>query len=411
MKQLTAFLSAVLMMMLPRPADAQTAPDAAPLFEASFLQGWLCRDWTPERWELEMQDMKAAGFRAVILQSCIDLTYEQTVQDAAKTDPSAYTLTSAYALYPTETVPGSEQAHALADALAAAKSTGMQVWIGTVSDSRWWNYGWGIPDAHFAEWSAENAAACGNAVREIAALYGDYAGQIAGIYYHNEIWNFDAACDGSDGGKTAEILAENIRVTLDAAAEVLPDKPLLISPFYNRDLSSAAAYAGFLETLAGRAGLRRTDIVAHQDGAGRDYDTETLSEWAAALYGALRDRVTFWVNNETFRSDMSTLRMADLKADLLATACARRHILFSWNHYCHAAANEANAPFERDFAKLLSVTAGDINDDGECSAADAAALTHWLLHDRIALQNWTAGDLDGSGSLSAADLALLLGRQ
>ena len=217
MKRLTAFLSAVLMMMLPRPADAQTAPDAAPLFEASFLQGWLCRDWTPERWELEMQDMKAAGFRAVILQSCIDLTYEQTVQDAAKTDPSAYTLTSAYALYPTETVPGSEQAHALADALAAAKSTGMQVWIGTVSDSRWWNYGWGIPDAHFAEWSAENAAACGNAVREIAALYGDYAGQIAGIYYHNEIWNFDAACDGSDGGKTAEILAKNIRVTLDAA--------------------------------------------------------------------------------------------------------------------------------------------------------------------------------------------------
>ncbi|MBR5404734.1 MAG: DUF4434 domain-containing protein [Oscillospiraceae bacterium] len=407
MKRLTAALISALLLTAPASAASQGDPHAMPLFEASFLQGWLCRGWTPERWMQEMQDMKAAGFRSVILQSAVDLTYGQTDSAAAKTDPAAYACTEAYALYPAKAVSGSADAHALSDALSAAKQTGMQVWIGTVSDSRWWNYGWGVPDDGFAAWSAENAAACGAVVREVTALYGeDFGAQIAGFYYNNEIWNFDAACAGTDGGKTADILAENLRGTLDAVAAVCPEKPLLISPFFNRDLSSAAAYAAFWGALADRAGLRQTDIIAHQDGAGRAYDTDTLSEWASALHGVLRDRVTFWVNNETFRSDRP-LGMADLKADVLATDCAKRHILFSWNHYYHAAADEANAQYERDFGKLLAVTAGDLNDDGECSIADAEALYHWLRRDRIALQNWTAGDLDGSGSLNAVDLALL----
>lgn len=408
MKRLTVLILALLLPVFSGPAAAQTEPGPLPLFEASLLQGWLCRDWTPARWERELLDMKQAGFRSVILQSCVDLTYEKTDASAEKTDPDAYSLTAAYALCPTAAVSGSETAHALSDALAAAEQTGMQIWIGTVSDSRWWNYGWGVPDEGFSAWSAENTAVCGDFVREVTALYGTrYDAQIAGFYYQNEIWNFDAACAGTDGGKTAEILAGNISGTLDAVRAACPGKPLMLSPFFNRDLSSAAQYAAFWETLADSSGLRTADIIALQDGAGRDYGTDTLAEWASALHGALRDRVTFWSNNETFRSDFAPLPAADLKADVLATACAKRHILFSWNHYYHAADHAENAAWERDFAKLLAVTAGDINDDGVCSPADAVSLVHWLMHDRIALQNWTAGDLDGSGSLNAADLTLL----
>lgn len=408
MKRLTAALLSALLLTAPVSVKAQETAPAMPLFEASFLQGWLCRDWSPERWKQELLDMKAAGFRSVILQSCVDLTYEKTDASAEKTDPQAYALTAAYALYPTASVSGSAGAHALADALEAARQTGMQVWIGTVSDSRWWNYGWGVPDAGFSAWSAENAAVCGNLVREVTAQYGaDYDAQIAGFYYNNEIWNFDAACAGTDGGQTAEIVAGNLRGTLDAMTAVCPEKPLLISPFFNRDLSAAAAYADFWGQLADRAALRPADIVAHQDGAGRAYDTDTLTEWASALKSALRDRVTFWVNNETFRAD-AALPAAELKADFLATACAKRHILFSWNHWYHAADDAEKLPYERDFAKLLTVTAGDVNDDGACTAEDAAMLLSWLRRDRIYLRNWAAGDPDGSGSLTAVDLALLM---
>ena len=115
---LTALLAALMLFSVTASADAE---QPAPLFEASFLQGWLCRDWTAERFAQELRDMKAAGFRALILQSTVDLTYVQTEADRPKTDPDAFAQDSAYALYPTALVSGSEQAHALEYALAAAE--------------------------------------------------------------------------------------------------------------------------------------------------------------------------------------------------------------------------------------------------------------------------------------------------
>lgn len=51
---------------MPVSADVVESP-----FTATFLQGWLCRDWTVERWNQEFAAAKAVGFDALILQSVL----------------------------------------------------------------------------------------------------------------------------------------------------------------------------------------------------------------------------------------------------------------------------------------------------------------------------------------------------
>ena len=399
-KLLCIILSAVCLFSVP--ASADTVPRSAPVFfEASFVQGWYCRDWTESQWTAELRAMREAGFRGLILQSAVDFTYEQTDNSKPKTDPSAFACSAAYALYPSAAVSGSEDAHALADALAAAKETGMQIYIGTVSDDRWWNYGWGKPDADFSLWSAENAARNADVIREVWAFYGaEYGAQIAGFYYYNEIWNIDAACAGTDDGAYAKTIGENIRECVDAITELCPEKPLIISPFYNTDLSGSAEYGAFLRAIAEEAALRPQDVIAPQDGGGRNYTQDTILEWTDAVRYAVGDAVRYWVNNETFDADYTAKSMEQLRQDYLASSAAEKHLLFSWNHYYHGSCDE-------DFAVLCRKMTGDVNADGICSMADLIALRRFLFHDRIVLQNWIAADLDGNSRLNAADLTLL----
>lgn len=380
-----AVIAAVCMMQMPAAADTAVT---APFFEASFLQLWYCESWTPEQWQTELSAMKDAGFRAVILQSSADITVQQE-------------QTSIRTAYPTELFSGGS-GNALGNALDAAKTLGMQVYIGTLSDSRWWDYGWGIPDADFSAWSEENAQRNAAMIREIWSLYGSSRGeQIAGFYYNNEIWNNDAACDGSDGGAYAEIIGSNLGACVEAVNACCQEKPLLVSPFYNTDLSSAGAYADYLASIAEQAHLRAYDIIAPQDGGGREYDSDTILEWNSSVRYAVEDRVQFWVNNETFDKSMQPIDMETLRQHYLATDCAKKHILFSWNHYYR------KTPYDVQFPALLQKMTGDVNADGVCSMADAVNMIHWLMHDRIAVANWRAGDLDNNGKWNAADLSLL----
>lgn len=399
LKRILCIAAAALLLQMP--ADAAEIPKFAPVFEASFLQGWYCREWSPEQWESEFAAMKDAGLKAVILQSIVDLSYAYNEGAGKKTDPASYSLKEASALYPSK-LTDDHSADALEYALQAAEQTGMQVWIGTVSDNRWWSYGWGVPDEGFADWSAENAEQCCTVIREISEQFGErFDAQIAGYYYNNEIWNMDAACDGSDGGAYAEIIGSNLNSNIRMINEICPEKPLMISPFYNKDLSSSAAYAEFWQALIKNAGLRRYDIVACQDGGGRDYDSLTVQEWNEAVYAGISTHAQVWCNHETFGADGQTKPMETLRQNYLATVgCADQHILFSWNHYIHGKQ-------DMDFEKLMQSMTGDVNGDGSCTIADAVCVSRWLRKDRAAMTVWRAADLDGNDSLNAADLSIL----
>ena len=390
---LTAVLAVLMLFSVTASADAE---QPAPLFEASFLQGWLCRDWTAERFAQELRDMKAAGFRALILQSTVDLTYVQTEADRPKTDPDAFAQDSAYALYPTALVSGSEQAHALEYALEAAEQTGMQIWIGLVNDGRWWNYGWGEPDADTEKWLSGNAADHCTVIREIRSLYGErYASQIAGFYWTNEYWNIEAEYAEAYAGQ----YARQLKTVRSQLAESFPAQRLMLSPFYNTALTDRETFCHFLTALVRGSGLRQTDIIALQDGAGRGYDAETIRAWTADAARAVANEVTVWVNNETCTPALQAVPVGQLRDDYLATQAAARHILFSWNHYYHG------TELETAYTQMLRGMAGDVNADGQCDRSDVLCVCGMLRGEAPQeAVNWSAADLDGSGSLDAADL-------
>lgn len=424
--KLTAMMTALVLCCLSGSVHAE-APSSP--FHATFLQGWLCRDWTQDRWNEEFRAMDEAGFDAVILQTVCDLTYEQTDASADKQDSDAYALTSAYMLYPSS-LPELEGAYvssqnggdALALALSAAEANGVQIWIGTCGDNRWWNYGWGAPLAnaagtsYFSLWCEENAALCGDIITEVWNRYGgDYADQIAGFYYVNEVWNIDAACAGTDGGAYAACIGENINGTLSAINTSCPDKPLMISPFFNPDLSTAAQYGAFWKDIFTAADFRPGDIFAHQDGGGRQCTPEVIREWAVALRDACltESGMQFWINHETFQTDSTPKPIEHLAAAREATAdLTGSCILFSWNHYYNPLANADLAPYGEAFLayvqSLQQSIAGDLNLDGSCDAADISLLqAHLLGNAALTAAQAEAADLSADGIVDVFDLGLL----
>lgn len=415
MKRLLYVLLAAAVLLLPARA-VHAAARQHPRFSASFLQNWMCRDWTAERWEEEFSHAKQAGFEGLILQSVCDIVRGDPTGTEPQ-DPASYGNTSSFCMYPSS-LPALSGAYrssqnegdALALALEAARRTGMVLWIGTVNDDLWWKYGWGLPKAGgqsgtlFGDWCAENAALSAGLIAEIAVRYGEtYRAQIGGFYYTNEIWNIDAACLGTDGGCYARTIGSNLRTVIAAEEAAFPELPLLISPFCNPDISTPAQFTDFLRTLAEEAGFRSFDICAPQDGGGAERDPAVIRAWASAQKDAVGDVMHFWINYETFGPDYTPKPMEDLQANYAAVSdLAEGGILFSWNHY-YAQDPALDAAFT---AFAASCIPGDVTGDGHLTAADVVLLQQHL-HGLRQLASPDASDLDGNGICDVFDLALL----
>ncbi len=384
-------------------------------FYATYLQNWLCRDWTEARWEQEFQAAKEAGFQAIILQSTCDIVRGEAVAGGDAQDPSSYPDTAGFCMFPSENgeLSGAfrssqNQGDALELALTAAKQTEMQLWLGTANDDLWWKYGWGLPHNHgdstyFEEWSKDNAALSASLIEEIWKRYGeDYSEQIGGFYYVNEIWNMDAACMGTDHSLYASVIGSNLHIVIQALECTCPEKSLLISPFYNPEISTSKQYTAFLTDILETAQLRPIDIYAGQDGGGSEYSPEVIREWTLAQKQAVSDRMHFWANCETFQKNLTPKPVEQLRKNYAATAdLAEQAILFSWNHYYHD--SDLNTEF---IALALETQQGDVNGDGIVSVADAVMLQKWL-HCKENLDNPDAADMDDDGQIDVFDLALL----
>ncbi|MBQ9695242.1 MAG: DUF4434 domain-containing protein [Oscillospiraceae bacterium] len=407
------FIAALMLLSFPCAMNAGASDGRPSRFYATFLQNWLCRDWTEDQWREEFDAAREAGFQAVILQSVCDIVRGEASGEPQ--DPAGYPDASAFCMYPSA-IPALSGAYrssqnggdALALALTAAQETGMQLWIGTVSDDLWWKYGWGMPQpdgdsTYFEEWSAENAALSASLVTEIWERYGrEFGGQIGGFYYVNEIWNLDAACHGTDGGLYSECIGGNIRQTIRAIDNACPDKPLLISPFYNPDLSTPAQYTAFLTDLIEAAQFRPIDIYAGQDGGGAERSPAVIREWALAQKQAAEGQMRFWINCESFQADLTPKPIEALRADYAATAdLAECAILFSWEHYYRG--TELDAAFTAFAGECLW---GDVNGDGVLSVTDAVMLQKWLLCIGKMTQP-EAADLLPDGKIDILDLALV----
>ncbi len=412
----SALISCVMICSMSNMVNFSASAENNGKFTSTFIQSWLCRDWTAERWQQEFAAASDAGFDSMILQSVCELSYTQSDTTASKQDSSSYTCTSAYAMYPSElealegcTLSVQNDGDALELALESARKEGMKLWIGTVSDDRWWNYGWGVPETspdgmnYLMQWGIDNAELCSDVINEIQSRYGEeYSDTIAGFYYVNELWNIDAACAGTDNGEYASLLGKNMNYSIDACG----DKPLMISPFFNPDLSDAEQYGDFWREIFKTAQFRSQDIFAHQDGGGRECAPSVIREWAQELKSAVDEEgMRFWINNETFQGDYQSKSIADLKANYEAVSdLAQEHILFSWNHYYNPLVNSGFQTLSEEFTEFaLESASGDVNADGEFNIADAVMLQNYLVRNGE-LTDWQAGDLCDDRRLDVFDL-------
>ena len=375
-------------------------------FRATFIQNWCCRDWTQQRWEQELGSAKQAGFDSVIIQSVYDIVRGECPQGENTQDPDAYSSAESFCMFCSENTATYHSSQnggdELSVALEAAKATGMKLWLGTVSDDMWWKYGWGVPDgSFFADWSEENGRLGANLITEMWSRYGSsYSQQIAGWYYVNEIWNMDAACREDDNGEYVRIIGSNIKASVSAVQESCPEKPLLISPFYNPDISGPEQYTAFLSDIIEAGGLRQQDIYAGQDGGGKEYSPVVIRQWAEAQKKAVDGIMTFWINNECFGTEMTAKPVSVLRENYLATAdLADGNILFSWDHY-YAPDEELNRQFRKFTFESVR---GDVNGDGRFNVADLAVMQSFLLG-RAELAVPSEGDLCADGTVDVFDM-------
>ena len=407
MKKMISLLAAAVLAMpaaLPMKADCAERPSK---FTASFIQGWYCSEWNESRWSEEFMAARDAGFDSLIIQSVFDIIRSGgTADGASERDPSAYTSTEYRCFYPTSYSPEYNYGDTLECALRAAEKCGIKLWIGTLYDEMWWKYGWGEPDDYFRDWSASNGKSCADIIEEIWERYGEkYGDQIAGWYYPNEIWNIDSACAGTDSGEYAELIGKSIGCSVDMIEKLCPEKPLMISPFYNPEISSSAQYSSFISDIVTVSGLRPVDVYAPQDCGGSGYSEEVIREWIAAQKEAVGGRMRFWVNNECFDKESAPMSIGTLSSNYYSTSdLAEKNILFSWDHY-YASDNSLSEEFA---GFSMDNIMGDLNRDGVFSIADAVCLQKWLLSTPDAhISDWRLADLCGDGRIDGFDLCMM----
>ena len=372
-KKLAIIILCLIMLTSGRRVAVEAKETKMPLVYGSFIQGWLCRDWSQERWNQELSAMKELGMKSLIIQSSYDWATTAANSSAYGQDWQQYQTTSRYSLYPT-TIEGLSGANNSADqlerALIAAKQNDMTIFIGLISDDRWWRFGWGTPTAsysnadlltesYFATWCNYNSSLSAKMIKEIWQRYSaDYSEQIGGWYYHNEIWNFDAACAGTDQGVYAQILANNFNGYLEAINENCPQKPLMLSPYFNRTLSTAQQYSDFWKNVLAKTNFRKGDIFAPQDCIGEHPDQiDTLEAWIGGLSDAVKTKegMRFWVNNETFTSSYTSAPVDRVISQIESTKpYAQTHLLFSWNHYYNPLYNSSYQNYNDQIASYIS---------------------------------------------------------
>lgn len=324
------------------------------LLSGSFLQSWGCREWTLERWNQEFAAMKELGMEFMILQSVYDSSYR--IGSAEEQDWQSYILNGNVSLYPSQIeglensiVSSQNQGDALELALKAAKDNDMTIYIGLLSDDRWWDFGWGTPklpagkkdaatESYFATWCDDNGKLNGKMITEIWERYGEeYGDQIAGWYYYNEIWNVDVACKGVDDKAYATCIGNNMNHMIDAINKACPEKPLMLSPYFNKNISTSKQYKNFWIDIFSIANFRAGDIFAPQDCVGaKDVSIKEMKEWGLALKEACDTEkgMRFWANNESFTADFYPADISRFIEQIEGSEeYAETHITFSWNHY------------------------------------------------------------------------------
>lgn len=308
-----------------------------PKFTGTFIQSWMSCTWDDERWQTEIENMKAAGIEYLILQDIANQDYRY--------EGSGWTV-----YYDTE-LDCFDEAERNPDVVEAAlrncEGTGIKVFVGLALYDDFWTEG-----AMTGQYG-EVCAIMADMIEEIyGKYYAEYSDCFYGWYFTPELNNV-LTCQVNING-----FADGLNVILDRINKVDASLPLLMSPFFAEYLASSETVTLVnLVRLLNKVNFRDGDIIAPQDAIGAKWTSEENLEDIWEMYAKAVDScdadITLWANCENFtlcfedspiagiftRPETENKEVITSTLDRfvwqmdIASRYAENIITFSYNHY------------------------------------------------------------------------------
>jgi len=269
-----ARLSYALMFLL----SSLAASAAHPVPVGTFIQWYLCKDWSDAKWQTEFDNLKKAGMSYLVFAPVLDSKTREVFY------PSSITGTKQ--LPPDRDL--------VENILRNAKKNKFRVFLGLNFHDDWWNAN--MDDMKWLRPQMEE----GNAVaKELYARYKKrYPQTFFGWYW---VWEADNYRFSSE--KSIKSLAEAIEINVSYVKKLDPSMPVMLCPFMNGLIGKPETYAKTWEYVFAHTSLGKGDIFCPQDccGAG-GLSLANLALWFKELRKAVNTKpgLKFWSDAETF---------------------------------------------------------------------------------------------------------------
>lgn len=279
-----------------------------PVFKGTFLQPDLADSWTDAEWDNEFHYMSNVGVNQLFLQWVADSKGFTAVYD---TDVAGFTQNTSKDL--------------VGKALEKAEKYHSEIYIGLVLNEDWF-----IKYANDQAWLDNEADIVKSFVDEIWERYGEHEA-FTGWYLSFEVDNWNLPTE-TEWNRLATYYLE----VIDHIKSYSPDKPVVISPFFNPNGGLDSNEWKDMWTYI--LNIVPIDIIALQDGVGAGHATvSTLPEWFEATRDAIdiaQTHTQLWSDTETFTLDFEPMDIAKIVKHMKAVQPYVSHyISFSFNHY------------------------------------------------------------------------------
>lgn len=310
-KRLITWFLTKLKNLIPLLSKDKNAPEQTmikPLFQSSFIQYWYCKDWSLEKWELELSMLKEIGITEIILQNIADTKDK-------------------YAVYFTE-IDGFKHSDIdmVQTVLTAAEKLKMSVRIGIGFSNDWWK------KSSDLAWLNSEMAINKFIIDELVNKYCNYP-SFTGWYIPHEFCQITALT------KKRQLYLNSFFKQLSAEMKARFPRDIMIAPYYIgkfRCFTPLILWTKILKNILSESNI---DILALQDSIGTGYNTiKQLSKIFNYTKKAISNLgIKFYVDVETFTSTALGNRSAPQgrieKQILLAQLFADGITSFSIDHY------------------------------------------------------------------------------
>lgn len=300
--------------------------DTYPTVSGTFMQPWAFAGYDLAQMTQHLQNLKDVGIDLLILQNTFHYNGKVTkafFEDSFDQEQLADTYNR-------------DAAGFMGVVLEAAKTCGMEVYIGLANDGDWWN-------KVFSDeaWLDDHVAVSLQAAQQIYEGYkSSYPDTLTGWYFWPEYWNMD--CDEQQLALATKFISDY----RDGLYAIDSEMPFLLSPFITDDVDAAKTEEFWTQVLSAST-LRDGDIFCCQDSVGAGHVTvEQLDGYFAAMKAAAQTKsgLKFWANNEDFTPEYKSADMGRLKQQLDIThKYADTHISFAFCHYRNPDMGKTNA--------------------------------------------------------------------